>query len=163
MGEFVCPAGQYLVFEDGPSETIRLQWATYRDASDQCSLSRIWGGIHPPMDDIPGRRIGMVIGPRAVAHAEQFFAKQPTQNDVTEFRAFPNPVACHLQLEYPKEGELFLRVFAADGRLVHSAMTEFAAGHALLDMSGLPAGAYVVAGFDGKEGKRLFEEKVVRY
>ncbi len=61
MGEFLCPRNQYLVFEDGPSDTIRLQWATYRDASDQCSLSRIWGGIHPPCDDIPGRKIGIMV------------------------------------------------------------------------------------------------------
>ena len=24
------------------------QWATYSDAADECSLSRIYGGIHPP-------------------------------------------------------------------------------------------------------------------
>ena len=59
MGEFVAPANDFLVFEEGPSQDIVLQWATYRDASDQCSLSRIWGGIHPPADDLPGRRIGL--------------------------------------------------------------------------------------------------------
>ena len=48
----------FLVFEEGPSQDIEIQWATYRDASNQCSLSRIWGGIHPPVDDIPGRFIG---------------------------------------------------------------------------------------------------------
>ena len=37
---------------------MKLQWATYKDAADQCSLSRIWGGIHPYIDDIPGRKIG---------------------------------------------------------------------------------------------------------
>ena len=58
IGEFHAPANEFLVFEDGPSVDITLQWATYRDASDQTSLSRIWGGIHPPADDIPGRIIG---------------------------------------------------------------------------------------------------------
>ncbi len=61
IAEFVAPKDEFLVFEDGPSEDIVLQWATYRDASDQTSLSRIWGGIHPPADDIPGRRIGIEI------------------------------------------------------------------------------------------------------
>ncbi len=75
MGEFLCPQNQFLVFEDGPSQTITLQWATYRDASDQCSLSRIWGGIHPPVDDIPGRKVGIVIAADAVNHAETFFFK----------------------------------------------------------------------------------------
>jgi len=65
MGEFYAQAHEYLVFEDGPSEDCHLQWATYFDASDQCSLSRIWGGIHPPFDDIPGRKIGMELGPQA--------------------------------------------------------------------------------------------------
>ena len=55
IGEFAALKNEFLVFEDGPSMDLILQWATYRDASDQCSLSRIWGGIHPPADDIPGR------------------------------------------------------------------------------------------------------------
>lgn len=71
--QFVCQQNQFLVFEDGPAQTITLEWATYRDASDQCSLSRIWGGIHPPADDIPGRRIGIELAAEAVAHAETFF------------------------------------------------------------------------------------------
>ena len=75
MGEFEAPANQFLVFEDGPSIDIMLQWATYRDASDQTSLSRIWGGIHPPVDDIPGRLIGEVIGNEAFDYAVNFFTK----------------------------------------------------------------------------------------
>ena len=55
MGEFEAIKNEFLVFEEGPSVDVVLQWATYRDASDQCSLSRIWGGIHPSADDIPGR------------------------------------------------------------------------------------------------------------
>ena len=58
MSDFPVPADTFLVFESGPSVDMALQWATYRDAADQCSLSRIWGGIHPPADDIPGRLIG---------------------------------------------------------------------------------------------------------
>lgn len=75
MGVFEAPQNNFLVFEQGPSETIQLQWATYRDASDQCSLSRIWGGIHPPADDIPGRRIGLEIGNSAFAKARDLFYK----------------------------------------------------------------------------------------
>jgi hypothetical protein len=65
LGEYVANRGQFLVFEDGPTTNVRLQWVSYRDASDQCSLSRIWGGIHPPADDLPGRLMGLVIGPQA--------------------------------------------------------------------------------------------------
>lgn len=70
MGEFYAAQNQYLVFEEGPSTDITLQWATYQDAADQCSLSRIWGGIHAPYDDIPGRKIGMEMGPQAFHFAE---------------------------------------------------------------------------------------------
>ena len=69
MGEFLAPANDFLVFEEGPSQDIVLQWATYRDASDQCSLSRIWGGIHPPADDLPGRRIGLAVAEHALNRA----------------------------------------------------------------------------------------------
>jgi hypothetical protein len=70
IGEFLATQDQYLVFEEGPSTDVTLQWATYRDAADQCSLSRIWGGIHAGFDDIPGRKIGIELGPQAVQFAE---------------------------------------------------------------------------------------------
>ncbi|MGV3637633.1 MAG: vanadium-dependent haloperoxidase, partial [Flavobacteriales bacterium] len=77
MIEYVIPQNEFLVFEDGPDEEVKLQWATYRDASDACSLSRIWGGIHPAMDDIPGRTIGMQLGPQVVDLANQYFTEGP--------------------------------------------------------------------------------------
>jgi len=71
--EFHAPMNEFLVFEEGPSVDIVFEWARYVDASDQCSLSRIWGGIHPPMDDILGRRLGMQLGPRVFDHALGYF------------------------------------------------------------------------------------------
>ena len=71
---FEVTANEFLVFEEGPSVDMTLEWATYRDASDQCSLSRIWGGIHPPADDIPGRLIGREIGIDAFDLAAQYFS-----------------------------------------------------------------------------------------
>ena len=73
MSRFEVMEGDFLVFEDGPSASMTLEGATYRDASDQCSLSRIWGGIHPPPDDIPGRLIGIEIGTDAFDQATTFF------------------------------------------------------------------------------------------
>ena len=73
MSSFEIAANDFLVFENGPSVDMTLEWATYRDASDQCSLSRIWGGIHPPADDIPGRFIGEKIGINAFSLAESYF------------------------------------------------------------------------------------------
>lgn len=73
MSEFEIKANDFLVFEQGPSVDMTLQWATYQDASDQCSLSRVWGGIHPPADDLPGRRMGMKIGPDAFNKVQTMF------------------------------------------------------------------------------------------
>ncbi len=73
LGEFVAPQNAYLTFERGPSVEVRLQWAKYFDAADQSGLSRIYGGIHPPFDDIPGRLLGHVIGPDAFAKAITYF------------------------------------------------------------------------------------------
>ncbi|WNC72298.1 vanadium-dependent haloperoxidase [Thalassotalea psychrophila] len=73
MSEFSIKADEFLVFEQGPSIDMTLQWATYKDASDQCSLSRIWGGIHPPADDLPGRVIGAKIGKQSFEFAQSFF------------------------------------------------------------------------------------------
>ena len=73
MGVFDIEQNNFLVFEQGPSENLTLQWGTYRDASDQTSLSRIWGGIHPPVDDIPGRIMGDKIGKDAFDLAKAYF------------------------------------------------------------------------------------------
>jgi hypothetical protein len=73
MSEFEISANEFLVFEEGPSVDLTFQWATYRDAAEQSSLSRIWGGIHPPVDDIPGRLIGEKIGRNAYALATEYF------------------------------------------------------------------------------------------
>ena len=70
--EFKIEANNFLVFERGPSVDMELQWAKYYDAADQCSLSRIWGGIHPPADDIPGRKIGIDVGKDAYQHALEY-------------------------------------------------------------------------------------------
>ncbi len=94
VGEFIARKNEFLVFEEGPSVDVILQWATYRDASDQCSLSRIWGGIHPPADDIPGRLIGEKIGNAAFEFGVPYFSgkkitEEPNQNDDL---VYPNPL-----------------------------------------------------------------------
>ena len=78
MGTFLAPANEFLVFEDGPSVDVELQWATYRDASDECSLSRIYGGIHPYFDDVPGRLMGIEIGLDAYDRTVSFFGDGTT-------------------------------------------------------------------------------------
>lgn len=60
--EWVAPQNGYLVFETGPSEEVRLQWARYYDAADQAGQSRLWGGIHIWPDDYIGRHNGARVG-----------------------------------------------------------------------------------------------------
>lgn len=91
MGEFVAKKNEFLVFEEGPSVDVTLQWATYRDASDQCSLSRLWGGIHPPADDIAGRVIGEKIGIDAFNFATSYFENNPYQDASVGNAIYPNP------------------------------------------------------------------------
>lgn len=73
MGIFTCTQNQFLVFEDGPSQTFDFQWATYYDAADNSGQSRILGGIHPYFDDYPGRMLGAQIGEKAFSRAEELF------------------------------------------------------------------------------------------
>lgn len=93
VGEFVAKKDEFLVFEKGPSVDVTLQWATYRDASDQTSLSRIWGGIHPPADDIPGRFIGQKVADDTFAFAVPYFqASLDVEDfDFKEQKIYPNP------------------------------------------------------------------------
>jgi membrane-associated phospholipid phosphatase len=70
--EWVVPEGS-LGFEKGPSQDVTLQWATYYDAADQAGISRIYGGIHPSVDDFTGRRIGSICGKDAWVLAQRYF------------------------------------------------------------------------------------------
>jgi hypothetical protein len=79
LGTFICPQNEFLVFEDGPSEDLTLTWATYYDASDESGISRIYGGIHPTIDDYPGRLIGSGIGIDSWTRAQTFY--DGTAND----------------------------------------------------------------------------------
>jgi len=73
LGEFTAQAGNYLVFEDGPTTDLRLQWATYYDAADQSGQSRLFGGIHIFTDDTIGRQVGSAVGRGAAAQAKGFW------------------------------------------------------------------------------------------
>ncbi len=105
MGAFEVEQDTFLFFEKGPSEPFTLQWATYRDASDQTSLSRIWGGIHPPIDDIPGRRLGADIGVQAFNLAADYFNGDVLgveENELlSQIKLYPNPVQNILQIAHP--------------------------------------------------------------
>ncbi len=129
LGEFVAKQNEFLVFEEGPSQDIVLQWATYRDASDQTSLSRIWGGIHPPADDIPGRLIGIKVGIDAFHYAEEVFENVSVlslSSKDQELSVFPNPAlndAISIKVGFGFN-EINLRLVDLQGRIKHEEMTQ---------------------------------------
>jgi hypothetical protein len=73
LGTFTAVSNTFLTFEQGPSQTIQLQWGTYYDAADQAGLSRLWGGIHVSADDLAGRLAGSQCGIGAWALASKYF------------------------------------------------------------------------------------------
>ncbi|HSP29360.1 MAG TPA: vanadium-dependent haloperoxidase, partial [Ilumatobacteraceae bacterium] len=70
--EWVVDEGA-LIHELGPTTDVELQWATYYDAADQAGLSRLYGGIHIPPDDLAGRVVGSEVGVAAWALAQTYF------------------------------------------------------------------------------------------
>ena len=159
LGEFEATKNYFLVFEDGPSRDLTLQWATYRDAADQCSLSRIWGGIHPPIDDMPGRLIGRTIGVEAFEYATQYFTKEETAHEVSELLVYPNPSTCVVNIDYEYEGAVTVQVFQMDGKMVSEAVVDFYNNRAVVNLCSTANGMYILRGADGD--KVLFSEKVV--
>ncbi|MDR8390960.1 T9SS type A sorting domain-containing protein [Aliifodinibius sp. S!AR15-10] len=148
MGEFYAPKNEFLVFEEGPSVDVTLQWATYRDASDQTSLSRIWGGIHPPADDIPGRRIGIKVGVAAFQKAEQYFQGEATTGEgEPQTFAYPNPQQSGKPLTIAFNGPAFnvsLELFNVLGQRVRSKREETLADRITLSTDALASGFYIL-------------------
>jgi hypothetical protein len=159
MGVFDAEANEFLVFEDGPSQSLQLQWATYRDASDQCSLSRIWGGIHPPIDDIPGRLIGEQLGNDVFEFARSYFVGGIAETGVV----FPNPVADELTILYATESsKTTLRVFDVRGReLLETTLNLKETSEANVNLTSLTSGIYFVQLYT-ENGDRLFTKKIVK-
>jgi hypothetical protein len=62
-----------LLHEDGPTQDVTTQWATYFDAADQAGISRLYMGIHIAQDDVEGRIIGAEVGAGAWALVQTYF------------------------------------------------------------------------------------------
>ncbi|MCB9185518.1 MAG: T9SS type A sorting domain-containing protein [Flavobacteriales bacterium] len=166
MGEFEAPMNEFLVFEDGPSQDVTLQWATYRDASDQCSLSRIWGGIHPPVDDMPGRHLGMVIGPQAFELAKEYFEGNSIVTSIDDqesptLEVYPNPTSSNtVSLRFSGTvNSLDIDVYDSNGKLcLRKAMKGITNSNVVqLDVSSLNGGIYFAKVDDGE---RVFTHKL---
>ena len=143
MGTFDVVQNDFLVFEEGPSTNLTLQWATYRDASDQTSLSRIWGGIHPPIDDIRGRIIGEKIGIESFNLALEYFDDTLSTNPSVlenQISLFPIPFNNELQIANPKNEVLQLKLFSLEGKQVYNTLIDNSA--TTLNLATLQSGLY---------------------
>lgn len=155
MGEFHAGKNEFLEFENGPSHDLTLQWATYRDASDQTSLSRIWGGIHPPADDILGREIGIEVGIDAFNKVRRYFEGTATTTEpaITPSawkleQNYPNPFNPTTNIKYTlaQPADVTLSIYTITGREVATLVnTHQSAGtHSVsFDASGLASGMYI--------------------
>lgn len=151
LGEFVAKKNEFLVFEEGPSQDITVQWATYYDAANQSALSRIWGGIHPPADDIPGRKIGRMIGKQAFDYGVSFFesstsTKNPQFSDNIEI--FPNPIQNGrlLSIKYDnlkKFNSLLIQDITGQ-TILTKIKPDYTSNEWNLDLGNIPGGTYLI-------------------
>lgn len=108
LGTYLLPS---LVNEVGPSQPVTLQWASYYDAADQVGLSRIWGGIHPPADDLPGRQVGSQVGKGVWALAQKFFDGSVVNSEI---KVASRPAADgNVELRFNAVRGLFYKVHSA--------------------------------------------------
>ncbi len=172
IGEFVAKKNEFLVFEDGPSVDVVLQWAKYYDASDQCSLSRIWGGIHPPVDDIPGRLIGRKIGIQAFELGNEYFKggrilSTPSIDPNSNINVYPNPLNdkhdYRLQINVMNsslQDEYLIRISSLNGQVVNQYLkSPTHLSSFVLDLSKLSKGIYLLHIYSGTD--MLHSSKVV--
>ncbi|MFY0591005.1 DUF6851 domain-containing protein [Roseivirga sp.] len=153
MGEFPAIRNEFLVFEEGPTADVTLQWATYRDASDQCSLSRIWGGIHPPIDDIPGRRIGRDVGVNAFNYGIEYFSPG-IEVEEGQHVLYPNPVTDFLNVV--GESSTF-RIMGLNGQF-YALQSAGRNGITQLDVRFLDKGVYLLLGDNNRVVGKFIKE-----
>ncbi len=162
VGEFVAKKNEFLVFEEGPSVDVVLQWATYQDAAAETSLSRIWGGIHPPADDIPGRRIGRLVARDAYDKADRLFAGVFTSTEAEALPAeiisvYPNPVpegqAVQLYVGHPLPRDTRVEVVNVLGQVVGGTLLNDS--RTVLATAGLAPGTYFIRVAGGRGVARI--------
>ena len=161
IGVFDVAQNDFLVFEQGPTESFSLQWATYRDASDQTSLSRIWGGIHPPIDDIRGRIIGDKIGKEVFDFANTFFSTSlntESESNSHDITISPNPIVENLFINTTISNLTRIDIFNVLGIKVFS--EEINTNNAI-NISNLKTGVYFVK-INSSNEKLYFVKKIIK-
>jgi hypothetical protein len=167
MGTFSFDANTALEFEEGPSVDLELQWATYKDAADQCSLSRIWGGIHPPIDDIPGRKMGFDIGSDAFDLAKDYFegnfSIENYHTDIADLKIYPNPADHIVHLKFDKaRSNSMVKIFSINGQEVLSQKLQ-PSNLSKIDVSSLNNGIYLIKVYSEKTAMITSKKLIVNH
>ncbi|OAB76236.1 T9SS type A sorting domain-containing protein [Cochleicola gelatinilyticus] len=158
MGVFDIEANSFLKFEVGPTASMQLQWATYYDASDQTSLSRIWGGIHPPIDDIPGRIAGAKIGKDAFQLGSDYFTSNPASGGII----YPNPATDEITIVNDVEGPVSAIINDMAGRRVFFEQVSFdATNRTRISISNLSQGVYFIS-LVNNSGKKILVKRLLK-
>jgi hypothetical protein len=165
LGTFDVVENEFLVFEEGPTESFVLEWATYQDASDQTSLSRIWGGIHPPIDDIKGRIIGEKIGEESFNLAQQYFTgtlgiSSASVNQINTV-VYPIPVENTLHIKTQFLEEIKIEVYSLSGKLIFSSKKINHNGVLDLNLEHLAQGVYILKGVSSGD-TLIFQRKIIK-
>jgi hypothetical protein len=161
MGTFDIVQNDFLFFEVGPTESFTLQWATYRDASDQTSLSRIWGGIHPPIDDIKGRIIGDKIGTDAFNLALEYFEgtlSNSVLNTESPVSIYPLPFKDDFNIVTTESYNV--DVYSLDGKVIMS--LPLVTGKNIINTNTLDSGLYFIK-FKSTNNQSSFVKKIIKY
>ena len=151
IGEFDIKKDEFLVFEKGPSIDMTLQWAKYDDAADQCSLSRIWGGIHPYIDDLPGRLIGKKVGQDAFEMAKLYFTNIDIVNNIEKgdykFKIFPNPIKDNSFINVINESSKeisFIELYDLKGNIIKTNILRDFKNNIKIKSSNFQSGIYIM-------------------
>jgi len=165
LGTFDVLKNEFLVFEEGPSESFTLQWATFQDASDQTSLSRIWGGIHPPIDDIKGRIIGEKIGKESFDLAQQYFSgtlgNTTFLSNKNSTKVYPNPMLNTLHIRTNYLDEIKLELYSLSGKILFSTNKVNHSGSVDLKLDYLAKGIYILKGVSNNNSL-VFQRKIIK-
>ncbi len=161
MGVFDIAKNEFLVFEEGPSENMTLQWATYKDASDQTSLSRIWGGIHPPIDDIRGRIIGEKIGSDAFDLAQNYFNSKNCITDCGTVSIYPVPFQDNLTIRLENVESTKVEFYSIEGGKVFEKNFNPTSNIISFEVPKIASGVYV-AKISDRTNKIIATKKVIK-
>ena len=121
------------------AEPVTLDYPTYDSAAKACGTSRIWGGIHWPVDNQYGQELGRNVGQNAWDRAQQFILGTASPATAA-FQALRPPFWFH-QDQMPDH----LAGFQAAAALAIDLTPGAAGTWRSIALDAMPAGAYQLA------------------